>query len=99
MRAMEITELKALLSETLARVNGGEEILVTERDALVARLVPPSAASPAGDGLVVVGNGLILRPPEKPLDETFWKLERPAWRVPPRHRFQDEEAEELREAV
>ncbi|MFL6196994.1 MAG: type II toxin-antitoxin system Phd/YefM family antitoxin [Thermoanaerobaculia bacterium] len=80
MRSMRIAELKAFLSETLARVTGGEEVLVTEDDRLIARLVPPSAGSPAAATQSLVARGLI-RPPQKPLDETFWKLKRPAYRA------------------
>ena len=96
---MGIAELKALLSETLARVKGGEEVLVTEHGLPIARLMPLSAASPAEATQQLVRSGLV-RAPEKPLDETFWKLPRAKYRQP-RHRREDDEMEdsELLEAV
>lgn len=98
MRKMGIAELKALLPETLARVTGGEEVLVTEDDRLIARLVPPSAGSPAAGTQSLVARGLI-RPPVKPLDETFWKLKRPAFRAAASPAEDESEEWELREAV
>ena len=96
MRTMGIAELKALLSETVARVKGGEEILVTEDDQPVARLAPPSAGSPAAATEALV----LIRRPEKPLDEAFWKLKRPVWRAPASSGDDFEDGErELREAV
>jgi prevent-host-death family protein len=99
---MGIAELKALLSETLARVKAGEEVLVTEHGRPIARLTPLSAASPAAATQELVRSGLV-RAPEKPLDETFWKLPRAKWQDPPRRSEADHADEpedwELREAV
>ncbi|MCI0588325.1 MAG: type II toxin-antitoxin system Phd/YefM family antitoxin [Planctomycetes bacterium] len=66
MRVVNVKELKARLSAYLREVRRGETFLVTQRDAVVARLAPPtepSAAAAAGDG--VVGRLLALgaRPP------------------------------------
>ncbi|MCK6553606.1 type II toxin-antitoxin system prevent-host-death family antitoxin [Candidatus Binatia bacterium] len=58
-----VAELKAHLSRFLRRVKAGDEILVTERDVPVARIVP---VAPVGDerlrglerqGLVKIGSG------------------------------------------
>jgi len=102
---MGIAELKALLSETLARVKAGEEILVTEHGRPIARILPLFAAAPAAATQELVRSGQV-KAPEKPLDETFWKLPRGEYRVPPRRRPLDELDEtdesdgwELREAV
>jgi prevent-host-death family protein len=76
MRTIGIAELKASLSETLARVKAGEEILITEHSRPVAKIVPLSAAAPAAAAEEMVRAG-ILRAPEKPLDESFWNLPRP----------------------
>lgn len=98
---MGIAELKALLSETLARVKAGEEVLVTEHGRPIARLVPLSAASPAAATKELVRSGLV-RAPEKAWDGSFWKLPRARYCEPPSRR--DPEASEdwepeLREAV
>ncbi len=88
-----------MLSETLARVKAGEEVTVTEHGRPIARILPLSAASPAAATQELVRMGQV-RPPEKPLDDAFWKLPRGRYREPP----EDEESEgpvlwELREAV
>ena len=77
MRTTGIADLKASLSETLARVKAGEEILVTEHGRPIARIVPLSSAAPeaATDELVRAG---VLRAPERGMDKEFWKLPRPA---------------------
>jgi prevent-host-death family protein len=99
MRSMGIAELKALLSETLARVKDGEEVLVTEHGRPIARILPLSAALPAEATQQLVRAGLV-RAPEKPLDETFWKLPRAEVRRPARRREEAEtEDAELLEAV
>jgi prevent-host-death family protein len=74
-----IAELKARLSEYLARVQEGEEIVVADRGRAVARLIPAArpAASEEGSrlldlqrrGLLCVGSGVL--PP------AFWEMERP----------------------
>jgi prevent-host-death family protein len=70
-----VAKLKAQLSQYLARVKAGEEILVTERNVPVARIVP--VARGAGDarlrelerqGLLRLGSGKLPR--------NFWKLPR-----------------------
>jgi len=73
-----IAELKARLSEYLARVQAGEEIVVTDRSRPVARLVPPVPSELTEDarmldlqrrGLIRLGTGR--------LPEAFWTMERP----------------------
>ncbi len=103
MRSLGIAELKALLSETLARVKAGEEVLVTEHGRPIARILPLSAAAPAAATQELVRMGQV-RAPEKPLDEAFWKLPRGEYRTPPSQRPLDDPDDqpdlwELREAV
>lgn len=99
MKAMGIAELKALLSETLARVKAGEEIAVTEHGRPIARITPYAAATPAAATQELVRAG-VVRAPEKPLDESFWKLPRAEYLRPRRVEDPDEVEEwELREAV
>ena len=95
---MGIAELKALLSETLARVKGGEEVLITEHGSPIARLMPLKAASPAEATQQLARAGLV-RLPEKRLDERFWKMPRARFREPG-ERYEDESEEpKLLEAV
>jgi len=79
-RAVAVTtvpKLRASLSEFLQRVKAGEEVLVTERGRVIARLSPP-ASSPAlpdslremeRQGLVKLGTGR--------LPKNFWSMPRP----------------------
>jgi prevent-host-death family protein len=102
---MGIAELKALLSETLARVKAGEEVTVTEHGRPIARIMPLSRANPLAATQELVRTGLV-KPPEKPADEAFWKM---FWKLPraeyvrptrdERDEKEDAGAWELREAV
>jgi len=77
MTVASVSKLKASLSEFLRRVKAGEEVLVTERGRVIARLSPP-ASSPAlpkslremeRQGLVKLGTGR--------LPKDFWRMPRP----------------------
>ena len=75
MKRTGVAELKAQLSRYLARVKAGEEILVTERNVPVARLVPVGERGREAAlrdlerrGLVRVGSGR--------LPKGFWRLPR-----------------------
>lgn len=81
MESAGVAELKARLSEYLARVKAGEEVLVTDRGRPVARLVPvgpvPDDETEAArlrtlerEGLVRLGTGR--------LPEDFFEKKRPA---------------------
>jgi prevent-host-death family protein len=75
MTSIGVAELKASLSEFLARVKGGEEVVITERGRPIARLVPLVGAA-SHDAriarLVAMGR---LRLPQEPLDvEAFLAL-------------------------
>lgn len=82
MESAGVAELKARLSEYLARVKSGEEVLVTDRGRPVARLVPVGVGAVADDeaetarlremereGLVRLGSGK--------LSEGFFEREHP----------------------
>jgi prevent-host-death family protein len=78
MMQVGIAELKAKLSEYLARVAEGEEIVVADRGRPVARLIPPVQSSAGEDsrlldlqrrGLLRLGTGV--------LPDAFWDAERP----------------------
>jgi prevent-host-death family protein len=76
MRTASIAELRASLSENLARVKAGEEILVTEHGRPIARIEPLSAAAPEAAKAELVRDG-ILRAPERTEWRAFWRLPRP----------------------
>jgi prevent-host-death family protein len=75
MRSAGIAELKAGFSEYLARVKAGEEVLITEHGRPIARIVPLSAAETPGIGELVRAG--ILRAPDRPLGDDFFRLPRP----------------------
>ena len=71
-----IAKLKASLSDYLARVKAGEEVLVTERGRPIARL---TAIRPAGKGRTNVEDLVrrgIVRPPFHPIGAAFWRMAR-----------------------
>jgi len=77
MRTTGVTELKASLSEMLARVKSGEEILITEHGRPIARLMPLPSWDMDAATEELVRKGL-AKPPERPMDvEEFFKLPRP----------------------
>ena len=94
MKSMGIAELKALLSETLARVKAGEEIQVTEHGRPIAKLMPLSGLNPAVATQELVRAGLV-KPPEKPADEAFWKT---FWKMP-RARYVRQGDQDVEEAA
>jgi prevent-host-death family protein len=78
MRTASVSKLKATLSEHLAHVKAGEEVVVTERGRPIAKLVPvgpaessvpPHLLALARAGLVRLGSGRLPR--------GFWRLPRP----------------------
>lgn len=73
MRTISVTDLKARLAEALRGVQGGAEVVVTERGRPVARIVP-HVASPDEDLERLVAAGLAR--PGAPLDPSFWEMPR-----------------------
>ncbi len=69
MRTAAISKLKAALSEYIARVKRGEEVLVTERGKPVAQIIPISPGAVRDDrirelvrrGVVRAGHGRLQR--------------------------------------
>lgn len=70
-----VAQLKAKLSEYLARVRGGEEVLITEHGRPVARLVPALSDDERLDELERQG---LLRRGTGSLPDNFFDLPRPA---------------------
>lgn len=74
-----IAELKARLSEYVARVQTGQEIVVTDRGRPVARLISqvPRSASEEDQRLLDLQRKGLLRMGSGVLRDDFWDLERP----------------------
>ena len=78
MKSATVSRLKATLSEYLAQVKAGQEVIITERGKPVAKIVPitheegtfpPHLIELARAGMVRLGSGKLPR--------GFWKLPRP----------------------
>jgi prevent-host-death family protein len=77
MIAIGIAKLKASLSESLARVKAGEEIIITERGkpiARIQRLAGIGTYSPHMERLIAAGRA---RPPDVPMDIEWFLAGRP----------------------
>ncbi|MGK2931675.1 MAG: type II toxin-antitoxin system Phd/YefM family antitoxin [Solirubrobacterales bacterium] len=76
MRMIGVAELKSKLSEYLAQVKAGEEIVVTEHGRPVAKLV--KASPDADDGLDdLVRRGIVKRGSGEPIPDSFFDAPRP----------------------
>jgi prevent-host-death family protein len=70
-----IAKLRASLSEWLARVKAGEEILITERGQPIARIMPLAGVASYGSRIARLISKGRLRPPEESMDvESFLAL-------------------------
>ncbi len=78
MKSAAVSKLKANLSEYLARVKAGEEVIVTERGKPIAKIVPlrrdqaevpPHLLEMARAGLIRLGSGKFPK--------GFWKIPHP----------------------
>ncbi len=78
MKTVAVAKLKASLSKYLARVKGGEEVLITERGKPVAKIVPlrrdPSAFP---EHLLEMERAGLIRLGTGKLPEGFWDWPRP----------------------
>lgn len=77
MKTTGIANLKAHLSEILAEVKGGEEILVTDRGNPVARLTSVEPAVGGTESLRDLERTGVVRLPRKPPDPSFLDQSRP----------------------
>jgi prevent-host-death family protein len=78
MKTAAVAELKASLSKYLARVKGGEEILITERGKPVAKIIPLRRDSTVvPDYLLDLERTGVIRLGKGRLPQGFWKLPRP----------------------
>jgi prevent-host-death family protein len=76
MKTAAVAELKARLSRYLSRVKAGEEILVTERNVPIARLVPVAGRVEGLEGLRDLERQGLIRVGTSTLPKDFWKLPR-----------------------
>ena len=77
MATVAVTELKAKLSRYLSRVKAGEEILVTDRNVPVARLVPVRGAEGFDEDMRELERQGLIRLGRGRISKKFWELPRP----------------------
>jgi len=78
MKSAAVSYLKAKLSECLAQVKAGEELIVLERGKPIAKLIPMVRNGTAGaDEFADLARAGLIRPGSGALPKTFWKLPRP----------------------
>ena len=73
-----IAELKARLSEYLAKVKAGDEVLITERGTPIARICPLPKEVALDDGIAELERAGLIRRPSRSLGVDFLDLPRPA---------------------
>ncbi len=79
MRTTNIAELKNHLSSFLADVKRGEEILISERNKPIAKIVPLHNTDEfSAEELALAAAGILRLPASQDLPESFWKEKRPA---------------------
>jgi prevent-host-death family protein len=76
-RTASIAELKARLSEFLAAVRAGEDVIVTDRGRPVARLTSLGGEPARQSRLEELVRAGLARPASAPLDAAFLKAARP----------------------
>ncbi len=72
-----VADLKAHLSQYLRRVKAGEEVVITERNVPIARLVPLTGAEAGESAMRELEARGIARVGTGGLPEAFWTLPRP----------------------
>jgi prevent-host-death family protein len=78
MKSTAVSQLKARLSECLAKVKAGEELIVLERGKPIAKLVPITRDGAADSGqLADLARAGLIRIGAGALPKGFWKLPRP----------------------
>lgn len=78
MKSANVAKLKATLSEYLARVKAGEEVIVTERGKPIAKIVPLTHdSSMASSRLLGLARAGLVRIGSGRLPKGLWKMPRP----------------------
>lgn len=77
MTVTTVSKLKASLSEFLRRVKAGEEVLVTERGRVIARLAPPASSGALPDHLREMERQGLVKIGARKLPKDFWRMPRP----------------------
>ena len=76
-RTVRIADLKTNLSAHLARVRSGEEIVIRDQRAPIAKIVPLSATEGISEDEINLAAEGKVRLPQKKLSASFWKASGP----------------------
>lgn len=76
MKRVAVRQLKARLSEYLASVKAGEEVVVTERGKPIGKIVPVSPSDALPERLVELEKQGLVRLGSRGLPEDYWELPR-----------------------
>ena len=77
MTVTTVSKLKASLSEYLRRVKAGEEVLVTERGRVIARLIAPASHGALPESLREMERRGLVKLGTGKLPKGFWRMPRP----------------------
>ena len=77
MRTVNVADLKNNLSAHLERVRRGEELLITDCNRPIARLVPLSSVNVLEIEEMELAAAGLIRLPAKSLPDSFWKMPAP----------------------
>lgn len=97
MQTINATELKSQLAHYLQQARQGSEIVIKERNRVIARLVPPEPATDFDEELLALAALGVLKLPEQPLTEE--ELEESLKRKLPRLKVKGEAAKELMKRI
>lgn len=79
MKTVNIAELKNRLSNYLADVKRGEEILISDRNKPIAKIVPLHNTDEfSAEELALAAAGILRLPENQDLPESFWREKHPA---------------------
>lgn len=94
MKSVNVAELRNKLSSYLNEVKAGQEIVVSERNEPIARIIPLKPPSDDEKELLALAAAGKVRLGEGPIGEDFWEL--PGPNVPPDvlRRVMEEERDE-----
>lgn len=74
MVTVSVSELKAKLSEHIRRVQGGEQIVVTDRGRAVATLGPARQSEELDPGFQELADAGLVKPGRGPIPPEFWDM-------------------------
>ncbi|MEK7834451.1 MAG: type II toxin-antitoxin system Phd/YefM family antitoxin [Acidobacteriota bacterium] len=97
MQSINATELKSQLAHYLQQAQQGNEIVIKERNRIIARLVPPKLTPGFDEELLALAAQGKAKLPEQPL--TTEDLAKELKRKLPRMKVKGEEAEQLMKQI